>query len=65
MMSRPGAGSPITTHIKDNVTLIRRLIFVSTAKDLYLPLQVVVFANVDWFRVSSRDGVTSFNIGLI
>jgi hypothetical protein len=29
------------------------------------PLQEIVFANINYSRVSSHDGVTSFNIRLI
>jgi hypothetical protein len=47
------------------VTISRAVIFVSAAQNLHLPLQNIVFANLDYSRVSSHDGMTSFNIRLI
>ena len=63
-MSTAGA-LPITRYTEDVVTTARPVIFVLVVEKLYLPLQAFDFANVNYPRVSSHNGVTSFNIRLI
>jgi hypothetical protein len=47
------------------VAASRAFILVSALRDLYVPLQDIVFANLYYSRVWSHNGVTSFNIRLI